>query len=99
MSNIPEIVKQTILRQLSFGACCRIHLHRECCLELGLSIEPKINEKNQRIRICKDLPDNKFDNTFNELLSEKIIQKINTGSHYAFYELTDKGKKLLTDSS
>jgi hypothetical protein len=99
MSNVHEVVRLTILRQLSHGASCRIHLHRECCTALGLSIEPKINEKNQRTRICKDLPDNQFDTPFNDLLSENLIQKINTGSLYAFYELTDKGKKLLTDSS
>jgi hypothetical protein len=94
-----EIVKHTIIRQLSYGACCRIHLHRECCLALDLDVQPQINEKNQRIRICRNLPDNQFDKPFNELLSEKIIQKIPTGSIYAFYELTEKGKKLLEYSS
>ena len=94
-----EKVKQIIIKQLSDGACCRIHLHRECCRELGFSVEPKYNEKNDRVRICKDMPDNRFDVPFQELLNEGFVQKVPTEkSVYALYELTEKGKTLSTES-
>jgi cyanate lyase len=97
-----KTIKQVIMNQLSLGACCRIHLHRECCVALGLSVESQYNEKNQRIRICKELPDNQFDRPFEQLLREGLVQKVPTEkSVYAFYELTEKGKnfKIISESS
>jgi hypothetical protein len=99
MSDKSRIIRQTILRQLSYDSCCRIHLHRECCAALGLSIEPLYNEKNQRIRICKDLPDNQFDTPFSKLIDEGIVEKLIEAKGYAFYKLTKKGKKLSEGSS
>jgi len=99
MSDKNKIIRQTILRQLSYDSCCRIHLHRECCVALGLSIEPLYNEKNQRIRICKALPDNQFDTPFNKLIGEGIVEKLMEAKGYAFYRLTQKGRKLPGDSS
>ncbi|WNZ29990.1 MAG: hypothetical protein IAX21_03795 [Candidatus Bathyarchaeota archaeon] len=72
----PDRIKQTILSQLALDACCRIHLHYECCIKLGLSTEAKYNQKGNKTRICKDLPDNKFDTPFNELLASDMIRKI-----------------------
>jgi len=96
MTKNNERVREIIIKQLGYGACCRIHLHRECCTELGLSISPLYNEKNQRIRICKDLPDNEFDIPFQELQNEGLVQKVPTEKNvYVFYELTEKGKELL----
>lgn len=97
--NEKEKIKSTILRQLEYGAACRIHLHRECCRTLQKSIMPLINPKNQRIRICKDMPDSKFDKPFNELRNDGFVRKIHlkTGV-YAFYELTEKGREFLNKS-
>ena len=75
MSNKSEGITQTILQQLVYDACCRIHLHRECCIALGLCIEPRFNMKNQRIRICKDLPDDQFDKIFESLQKRRIHNK------------------------
>ena len=96
MSIVSEKMKSTILRQLRYGACCRIHLHRECCQELGLSIEPEVNPiSGNRTRICKGMSDSKFDNPFNELRDDGLIRKIPLkASIYAFYELTKKGKEM-----
>lgn len=71
-----ERIKQTILSQLELDACCRIHLHYECCVKLGLSTEPQYDKKGNKTRICKDLPDKRFDDPFNELIGTGMIQKI-----------------------
>lgn len=92
-----ERIKSTILRQLGYGASCRVHLHRECCQELGLGIEPEVNPTSgDRTRICKGMSDSRFDKPFNELLSDGLIRKIplKTGV-YAFYELTKRGREFL----
>ncbi|XES77757.1 MAG: archaellum operon transcriptional activator EarA family protein [Candidatus Bathyarchaeia archaeon] len=99
MSDNSEVIRQTILRQLSYDSCCRIHIHRECCVALGLSVEPLCNEKNQRIRICKDLTDNQFNKEFDKLINEGFVQKLTEAKGYAFYSLTEDGKKLVEDSS
>jgi len=92
-----EKIKSTILTQLEYGASCRIHLHREVCQELGLSIVPEVNPiSRNRTRICKGMSDFKFDKPFNELLSDGLIRKMHlkTGV-YAFYELTKRGRESL----
>jgi len=99
MSDNSETIRQTILRQLSYDSCCRIHIHRECCIALGLSIEPLYNEKNQRIRICKDLSDHQFNKQFDKLINDGFVQKVIEAKGYAFYNLTQEGKKLIEDSS
>jgi superfamily II DNA or RNA helicase len=71
-----EVIKKTILSQLELDACCRIHIHRECCLKLGLTTEPRYSAKGKRTYICKDLPDKKFDDRFNELIRKGMIRKI-----------------------
>jgi hypothetical protein len=55
--NEGEKVKREILEQLRYGACCRIHLHRECCRKFGLE-EPALNRTE----------DSRFDNPFDELV-------------------------------
>jgi len=88
-------IKMTILKQLHYGACCRIHLHRECCLELGLSIIPEHDEKGQLKRVCKEIPDSRFDNVFNRLIEDGFIRKLSTEKTvHAFYDLTQKGRDL-----
>ena len=95
MLNESERIKTTVLKQLQYGACCRIHLHRECCLELGLSIISDYDEKGQLRRVCKDIPDSRLDRPFNELIKDGFIRKLRTRrTVYAFYELTQKGKDL-----
>jgi hypothetical protein len=90
-----RLLRQTTSNQLKYGVCCRIHRYRECCIVLGLSTEPPIKNKNQRIRICKDLADNQFDKSFNTLIEQGFVQKVPIGrTFYAFYELTEKGGKL-----
>jgi hypothetical protein len=85
-----EKMKQTILSQLELDACCRIHLHYECCVKLGLSTEPQYSKKGNRTRICKDLVDKKFDDPFNELINSGMIRKIRAGT----IELEDEKIKL-----
>ena len=92
-----EKIRSTILKQLEYGACCRIHLHRECCREVGLGTEPEVNPTSgNRIRICKGMSDSRFDKPFDELLNDGLIRKIplKTGV-YAFYELTTRGRQFL----
>lgn len=88
MSDNSEIIKKTILRQLSYGICSRSHLHRECCIALGKRIK-KITKSGY----CEGISDYQFDKQFNILIDEKHIQKT------PYYELTETGKKLLEDSS
>ncbi len=95
LNEISERVKQVILGQLFMGATCRIHLHRECCQELGFSIVPLFNCKGQRIRICKDMPDSKFDKPFETLLKAEMIEKVADTGGFALYKLTQKGKQEL----
>ena len=92
-----EKTKSMILRQLECGASCRIHLHREVCQELGLSVVPEVNPNSgNRTRVCKGIPDSRFDKPFNELRDDGLIRKIHpkTGV-YAFYELTRRGREVL----
>ena len=70
------------------GPACRIHLHRECCRELDYSLEPKFNQKGQRVRICKDVTDSTFDIPLKELFNSGIINKTRT-SRFVFYKLTE----------
>lgn len=95
LDEFSEKTKQIILSQLFMGAACRIHLHRECCRELGFSIVPLFNCNGQRIRICKDIPDLKFDKPFKDLLKTKMIEKVVDIGGFAFYKLTQKGKQEL----
>jgi len=88
-----EKIKQLILEQLKLGACCRIHLHREVCLALGLSTIPQYNEKNIRTRICKDMSDNRFDSAHDELVKEKKIRIIQ------FKTLKINGEKITLENS
>jgi len=89
-------IKMAILEQLRYGACYRIRLHRECCLELRLSIIPEHDEKGQRKRICKGIPDSRVDKIFKRLIEDGLIRKLSTeGTVYAFYELTREGRVLL----
>ena len=87
MSEENELIKKTILRQLSYGVCSRSHLHRECCIALRTSIQ------KTKSRFCEGIPDSQFDKQFNILIDEGYIQKT------PFYELSEKGKELLKDSS
>ena len=86
MSDGSERIRKTILRQLRYGVCSRTHLHRECCVALGKSI------KKTKSRFCEGIPDSQFDKEFNLLIDEGYIQKT------PFYELSEKGKKLLKGS-
>jgi hypothetical protein len=77
--NEKEKIKSTILRQLGYGASCRIHLHREVCQELGLSIVPEVNPiSGNRTRICKGVIDYRFNKFLDKLCDEKLIQKLRT---------------------
>ena len=95
-------IKHEILKQLKYGACCRVHLHRVCCRKFGLK-EPALNRTE----------DSRFDNPFNELVGSGFIRKIRIKTihiddktmqfddakrieqigNYAFYELTQKRKR------
>ena len=97
-------IKHEILKQLKYGACCRSHIHRECCHRFGLE-ELGVNRTE----------DTKFDNPFNELIKDRLIRKIHVKTmhidgakvemkdvktverigDYAFYELTKKGRTLI----
>jgi len=93
-----EKIKSTILRQLEYGASCRIHLHREVCQELGLSIVPEVNPiSRNRTRISKGISDSRLNRPFNELRDDGLIRKVHpkTGV-YAFYELTRRGREVLS---
>jgi hypothetical protein len=107
-------IRQEILKQLSFGACCRYHIHNEC-LKFGLD---KIEENRTS--------DRRFDKPFDKLIEEGYVRKVQPESiringderknwrkidltelvdpknqtiemigKFAFYELTEKGKKLI----
>lgn len=89
-SDFSDKIKQVILHQLSMGATCRIHLHRECCRELGFNTEPKFNNKDQRVRICKAMPDSEFDKPFVTLLEAEMIEKVADIGGFAFYKITQK---------
>ena len=78
MSSNYDKIRQTINDQLILGACCRIHIHRECCLALGLDTIPIINEKQKRVRICKDLPDQEFNDPFNDQVDKGVVEMINS---------------------
>ena len=95
-----ERIKSSILRQLEYGASCRIHLHREVCQELGLGIESEVSPTSgNRTRICKGMSDSRFDKPFIELLSDGLIRKMPLKtSVYAFYELTKRGREFLRRS-
>lgn len=109
MSSESEKIKSTILRQLEYGACCRNHIHRECCGEFGLE-RPRIDRSEDR----------RFDARFDELVEDRLVRKIHAKtmtingkklkiackqakeidkiSRYTFYELTKKGKEFLNKS-
>jgi hypothetical protein len=105
-------IRQEILKQLSFGACCRTHIHNEC-LKFGLD---KIRENRSS--------DRRFDKPFDKLVEDGYVCKVQPESiringdkqenwrkidlagivdlknqtiekigKFAFYELTEKGKK------
>lgn len=78
---IAETVEETILKQLSMGASCRVHLHRECCRTHGLQ-EPSFDRAS----------DLRFDSPFDELLKDEMIRKVGDVGVYTFYEITKKGR-------
>ena len=92
-----EKIKSTILRQLQYGASCRVHLHRECCRELGLRIVPKVNPiSGNRTQICRGMSDSKFDKSLNELCYGGLVRKIRIKSIWIDGEKTkmDKAKTV-----
>jgi hypothetical protein len=89
--NEMEKVREIILKTLRTGPVCRIELNRQCCIELGYDAIPEYNDKGQRIRICRKMPDNHFDRPLNELKKEGRVQWKRKGQ-YVLYELA-KGVK------
>jgi len=55
------------------------HLHYECCKELGFDLEPRFNEKGQRVQMCKGMPESWFDKPLGELLGTKLVKKVKEG--------------------
>ena len=55
-----ETIKKLIIEQLKFGACNRIHLHRECSKKVRLK-QPRIDRSQ----------DKKFEDMLEELIHEK----------------------------
>jgi len=86
-----ERIKQIIIDILSKGPTYRKDLHLGCCRQLGKSTKPSLEPS----RICKDMPDNRFDVPLKELEKSGIIRKIGNPTrkgHFMFYELVETKK-------
>jgi hypothetical protein len=85
-------IRNLILKLLEPGPRYRLDLHTSCCRELGYAPEPVYNEKGNLTRVCREVPDNRFDAPLRELLDARIVRKYRgkregDGHSVVFYEL------------
>lgn len=99
-----EKIKQVILQQLEYGAACHIHPHRECCRVFGLEEPCKNRTEDSRFdkpwkKLLEDGLIRKIRAKTIHIGGEKIerdkTETVEQVGHYAFYELTQKGKQAL----